>query len=56
MNGNAVEGQVDYVHRFDVVVQVLIKMKTEIAPGPSDVSLELIVARRELGIQVMAEV
>ena len=31
-------------------------MKTGRAPGPSEVSLELIVASRDVGIQVMAEI
>ena len=34
---------------------MLNEMKTGKAPGPSDVSLELIAASREVGIHVMAD-
>ena len=43
VEGDAVEGPVDYVSR-DEVVQALIEMKTGEAPGPSDVSMELFAA------------
>ena len=46
MEGDAVEGPVDCVSKEEVV-QVLMEMKTGKAPGPSDVSLELIAASRE---------
>ena len=50
-----VEGDaVDCVSREEVV-QALNKMKTWKAPGPSNVSLHLIVVNREVGIQVMVE-
>ena len=38
------------------VLQASNEMKTRKAPGPSEVSLELIAASRGIGIQVMAEI
>ena len=38
------------------MLQALNEMKTGKAPGPSEVSLELIAASRGVGIQVMAEI
>ena len=38
------------------MLQALNEMKTGKAPGPSDVSLELIAASKEVGIQMMAEI
>ena len=38
------------------VLQTLNEIKTGKAPGPSEVSLELIAASRGIGIQVMAEI
>ena len=55
VEGDAVEGPVVCVSR-EVVLQVLNEMKTGKAPGPSEVSLELIAASREVGIQLMAEI
>ena len=55
MEGDAVEGPVVYVSREDVL-QALNEMKTGKAPGPSEVSLELIAASGGVGIQVMAEI
>ena len=54
VEGDAVEGQVVCVSREEVV-QVLNEMKTGKAPGPSDVSLEL-VAASGVEIHVMAEI
>ena len=38
------------------MLQALIEMRTGIAFGPSEISLELIVASGGVGIQVMAEI
>ena len=43
MKGDEVEGPVDCVSREEVL-QALSEMKTGTAPGPSEVSLELIAA------------
>ena len=51
MEGDAVEGPVVCVNR-NGVLYVLSKMKTFKAPGPSEVSLELIAVSRGVGIQV----
>ena len=48
------EDSMDCVCR-DEVVHALNEIRTEITPGPSDVSLELIAASGKVGIQVMAE-
>ena len=56
MEGNAVEGQVSSVSSVEEVPQALNEMKTGKAPGPLEVSLELIVAMGGAGIQVMAEI
>ena len=53
--GDAVEGPVVCVSRVEVL-QALNEMKTRKAPGPSEVSLELIAASGLVGIQVMAEI
>ena len=55
VEGDAVEGPVVSVIREEVL-QALNEMKTEKAPGPSLVSLELIAASGGEGIQVMAEI
>ena len=55
VEGDAVEGPVVCVSREEVL-QALNKMKTGKAPGPSEVSLELIAASGGVGIQVMAEI
>ena len=55
MEGDAVEGPVVCVTREDIL-QTLNDMKTGKAPGPSDVSLELIAASRGVVIHVMAEI
>ena len=52
MEVDVVEGPGNYVGRGEVVHSSN-KMKTGKAPGPSDVSLELITASRGVGIQVM---
>ena len=52
---NAVEGPVVCVNIEDVL-QALNEMKTGKAPGPPEVSLELIAASERVGIQVMAEI
>ena len=44
---NSVQGTVDCVSR-DEVIQVSNEMRTVEVPGPSDVSLELIAASREV--------
>ena len=54
VEGDAVEGPVVCVIREEVL-QALNEMKTGNAPGPSDVSLELIAASGGEGIQMMAE-
>ena len=54
MEGDEIEGPVVCVCR-EVVLEVLIEMKTGKAPGPSEVSLELIAASWGVGFQVMAE-
>ena len=55
VEGDAVEGTVVCVSREEVL-WVLNEMKTAIAPGPSEVSLELNAASGGVGIQVMAEI
>ena len=55
VEGDGVEGPVVCVSREDVL-QVLNKVKTGRAPGPSDVLPELIAASGGVGIQVMSEV
>ena len=52
---DAVEGPLVCVSREEVL-QALNEIKNGIAPGPSEVSLELITACRGVGIQVMAEI
>ena len=54
MEGDAVEGPVVCVSREEVLQEVN-EMKTEKAPGLSEVLLELIAASGGVGIQVMAE-
>ena len=49
VKGDAAEGSVECVSR-DEMVQALNEMKTGKAPGPSDVSLELIATNSEVGI------
>ena len=53
--GDAVEGPVVCVSRGEVL-QALNEVKTGKAPGPIEVSLELIDASGGVGIQVMAEI
>ena len=55
VEGDAVEGPVVCVGREEVL-QALNEMKSEKAPGASEVSLELIAAGRGVGIEVMAEI
>ena len=55
VGGDAVEGPVFCVSKEEVVY-ALNKIKPGMACGPSNVSLELIAASREAGIQVMAEI
>ena len=55
VEGDAVEGPVVCVSR-DEVLRALNEIKTGKAPGPSEVSLELIAASGAEGIQVMAEI
>ena len=55
MEGDAVEGPIVCVSREEVH-QALNEMKTGKAPGPSEVSLELIYFSGGVGIQVMAEI
>ena len=55
VEGDAVEGSVDCVSR-EVVLQALNEMKTEKAPGPSELSLELIAASGGVGTQGMTEI
>ena len=55
MEVEAVEGPVVCVSREEVL-QALNEMKTGKAPGPSEVSLELIAASGGVGIQAMAEI
>ena len=52
---NAVKGPVVCVSREEVL-QALNEMKKEKAPGPSEVSLQLIAASRGVEIQIMAEI
>ena len=52
---DAVEGPVVCVGR-EQVLQALNELQTGKAPGPSEVSLELITSRGGVGIQVMAEI
>ena len=54
VEGDAVECPLDCVCR-DEVVQVINRMKSVKAPGPSDVSLELISPSGEVGFMVMTE-
>ena len=56
VEGDAVRGPVVCVCREMEVLQVLSEMKTGKAPGPSEVSLELIADSGDVGIQVMAEI
>ena len=55
MEGDTVEGHVVCVSREEVL-QALNDIKTGKAPGPSEVTLELIAANWEVGILVMAEI
>ena len=55
VEGDALEGPVVCVSREEVF-QALNEMITEKAPGPSEVSLELIAASGGEGIQMMAEI
>ena len=55
MEVDAVESQVVCVSREEVL-RALYEMMKGRAPGPSEVSLELIAASGGLGIQVMAEI
>ena len=50
VEGDAVEGPVVFVSREEAL-QALNEMKTGKAPGPSKVSLKLIAASEEVGIQ-----
>ena len=52
VEGDVVEGAVNCVG-INMVVQMLNEIKTGKSLVPSDVSLQLIAASRELGIQVM---
>ena len=54
VEGDAVEGPVVCVSTVEVL-QALNDMKTLIAAGPSEVSLELIAASGRVGFQVMVE-
>ena len=53
VEGDAVEGPVVCVSREEVL-KALSEIKTQKAPGPSDISLLLIAASGGVGIQVMA--
>ena len=55
VEGDAVEGPVGCVGREEVL-QALNEMKTGRALGPSEVSLELIAASVEVGIEVITEI
>ena len=55
VEGDAVEGPLVCVCREEVVL-ALKEMKTGNAPGPSEVSLELIAASGGEGIRVMIEI
>ena len=55
MEGDAVEGPVVCVSREEEL-QALNEIKTGKAPGPSEVSLELIAACGGIGIQVISEI
>ena len=55
VGGGAVEGPTVCICREEVL-QALNEMKTGKAPGPSEVSLELIAASRGVEIQVMVEI
>ena len=55
VEGDAVKGPVACVSR-DNVLHTLNEMKTGKAPGPSEVSLDLIATSGGVGIQVMAEI
>ena len=54
MQADLVEGSVERVSREDEV-KALGKMKAEKAAGPSEVSVEMIAASGEIGIDVMVE-
>ena len=54
VEGDAVEGPVVCVSREEVH-QALNEMKTGKAPGPSEISQELMAASGGVGIQIMAE-
>ena len=56
VNADIVEGPVVCVGREEVVLQVLNEVKSGKAHAPSDASMELIAASKELGIEVMSEV
>ena len=55
VEGDAVEGLTVCISREEML-QALNEMKTGKAPGPSEVSLELIAASGGVGTQVMAEI
>ena len=55
MEGDAIEGAVVCVS-IEELLQAINEMKTGKAPGPSEVSLELIAASGRVGIQLMAEI
>ena len=55
VEGDAVEGPV-VRESSEEVLQALNEMKTGEAPGPSEVSLELIASSEGVGIKVMAEI
>ena len=55
VEGDAIEGPVVCVSR-EKVLQALNEIKTGKAPGPSEVSLELIDYSGGVGIKVMAEI
>ena len=54
VEGDAVEGPVVCVSKE--VLHAFNEIKAEKAPGPSEVSLDLIAASRRVGIQVIAEI
>ena len=55
VEGDVVEGAVVCVSREKLLL-ALNEMKTGKAPGPSEVSLELVVARGGVGIHAMAKI
>ena len=55
VEGDAVDGPVVCANREEVL-QALSEMKTGKAPGPSEISLELIATNEGIDIQVMAEI